>query len=149
MHKQGRIRYLHADAHTSSRYNRVISSRICSFPPCLSCFYMVSFGLPTHVRILVRSCPIMAEHLRLNSGNGDMALYHLRTSTRNLACQTDQAAEGQHYTYIILQNVCDTLVGFMNMEVMLPETILEKKIMLLFQDAGVNHWSFKTGPVNT
>lgn len=35
----------------------MISSRRCSFPPCLSCFYMVSFGLPTHVRILLRSCP--------------------------------------------------------------------------------------------
>ena len=78
---------------------------------------------------------ITAVHLRLISGNGDTASYHRRICIRNLVSQTNQAGEGQHYT--VLTYVCDTLVRFMTMEVMLPE---KKNIMLLLlQDGGVNH----------
>lgn len=97
----------------------MISSRTCSFPPCLSCFYMVSFGLPKRVVcVCVCACmyacshltkklpKITAVHLRLISGNGDTASYHRRICTRNLASQTNQAGEGQHYTVLYCTYIC-------------------------------------------
>ena len=143
----------------------MISSRTCSFPPCLSCFYMVSFGLPkrvvcvcvcvrvcTHVRTLLRSCPKLRQCI---SG------WFLGTGIRHRTTggfvpgtwpprPIKQVKVNTILYYTVLTYVCDTLVRFMTMEVMLPETMLEKNIMLLLlQDGGVNHWSFKTGHVNT